>query len=309
LIFAFSNTFLYAGLGRLIAGIGGVTVFIISLQIVSQWFRGAEIGTAMGIYNTAMPIGTLICFNTFGKLGESLGWRMPMFITAAICALGLLAFLILYKPAPNLPQKTPHDSRGITGLFSTLAKMGSAIWLLSLCFMWFNAATLSFSTFAPDFFVSMGYSIAFAGFLASLRMWGSLGLSPLVGRLVDRFNNNDIFIGVGGVILGVTIYMITRSSNFILLMIVMTVVGPLIPTPIFSLPAKILEAKNLGLGFGILTMFSGIGALFGPYMAGAIRDQTGSYEMTFIFLSILAILITVTAFILRIKRAAILDNP
>ncbi|MFQ6067592.1 MAG: MFS transporter, partial [bacterium] len=160
-------------------------------QMLSQWFRGRGIGTAMGIFNTAMPVGTIICFTTFGRLGESLGWRVPIFITVMIGVVGLIAFLILYKPAPSLSQKiTPEKKEKVTGLFLSLLKVGISIWLVGFCWMWFNAATISFSTFAPDFFVSKGYSIGFAGFLASLLMWGSLGLSPVIGHLVDKVNNN-----------------------------------------------------------------------------------------------------------------------
>lgn len=302
LLFAVSDTFLYAGLGRVIAGIGAVTISIIAAQMLSQWFRGRQIGTAMGIYNTAMPVGTIICFTTFGRLGESLGWRMPIFITALIGVVGLIAFLLLYKPAPNPPQKISLDKEEkATGLFSSLSKVGVLMWLVGFCWMWFNAATISFSTFAPDFFISKGYSIGFAGFLASLVMWGSLGLSPVIGYLVDKVNNNDVFIGVGGVIMATAIYLVTRSTDFLFPMVVMAVAVTFIPVPVFSFPSKILQPENLGLGFGILSTVSGVGMFFGPYMAGLVRDKTGSYEISFIFLSILALLVTLTAIILRIK--------
>ncbi len=302
LIFAVSGTFLYAGLGRVIAGVGAVTTSIVAAQILSQWFRGREVGTAMGIYNTAMPVGTIVCFTTFGKLGESLGWRMPIFITVMIGVLGLAAFLILYKPIPNPHQKITLDKEEkVTALFSNLRKVAVSMWLIGCCWMWFNAATISFSTFAPDFFISKGYSIGFAGFLTSLLMWGSLGLSPIIGFLVDKFDNNDLFIGVGGVIIATSIYLVTRSTDFLFPMVVMAVAVAFIPAPIYSFTSKILDPKNLGLGFGILSTVSSIGIFFGPYIAGLIRDKTGSYEISFIFLSLLALLIPITALILRIK--------
>lgn len=304
LIFAASGAFLYAGLGRVITGVGAAPISIVAAQILSQWFRGREIGTAMGIYNTAMPVGTIICFTTFGRLGEILGWRMPIFITVMIGVVGLAAFLILYRPAPNLPKKITLDKEEkVTGLFSSLLKVGVLMWLIGFCWMWFNAATISFSTFAPDFFISKGYSIGFAGFLASLLMWGSLGLSPIIGRLVDKVDNNDLFIGMGGVILAAAIYLVTRSTNFIFPMVVMAVAVAFVPAPVFSFPSKILKDENLGLGFGILSTLASVGMLFGPYMTGLVRDKTGSYEISFIFLSILAMLITVTALILRIKKS------
>ncbi|NQS90748.1 MFS transporter [Patescibacteria group bacterium] len=301
-IFAVGGTFLYIGLGRVIAGSGATAISMVALKMLSQWFRRREVGTAIGISNTAMPVGAIICFTTFGKLGESLGWRMPIFISVMIGIVGLAAFLILYKPAPDLPQKIiPDKGKKTTGLFSNLLKIEVSIWLIGFCWMWFNASTISFLTFAPDFFISKGYSIGFAGFLISLLMWGLLILSPIIGHLIDKVNNNDVFIGVGGIILATAIYLVTRSTNFLFPMVVMAVAMGLVPVSVLSFPSKILKSENLGLSFGILLTCASIGRVFSPYIAGLIRDKTGSYEISFIFLSILALLTTLTALILRIK--------
>ncbi len=301
LFFALSRAFPFAGFGRVVAGSGAVTISIVAAKILAQWFRGREVGTAMGVYNTAMPVGTIICFTTFGRLGESLGWQTPIFFTALICMIGLAAFLFLYRSAPNSPQKIEHNKQERAGLLSSFFNVGNLIWLAGLCWLWFNAAAISFSTFAPDFFVSKGHSIGYAGFLTSLLMWGSLGLSPIIGRLIDKFNNIDIFIGAGGLIFTISLYLVSKSTNFLFPMAVMAIAVAFIPTPVFSYLSKVLPSKDLGLGFGILGMGSGIGMFFGPYLSGLIRDKTGSYEITFIFLSILAVLILVTSVILRIK--------
>jgi predicted MFS family arabinose efflux permease len=301
-IFAIGNTFIYIGLGRIISGIGAATIAIVAAQIISQWFRGREIGTAMGIYNTAVPVGTIICYTTFGNLGQSLGWRMPIFITSTIGVIGLASFITLYKPAPNLLQKTTLEKQNkIRGLFSSLLNVGVSMWLIGMCWMWFNAAAISYSTFGPDFFISKGYSIGFSGFLVSILVWGSLFLSPIIGRFVDKVNNHEIFIGTGGLILAAAIYLITRTTDYLFLMIVMSVAVAFIPAPVFSFPSKILRPENLGLVFGILFTFSSLGMFFGPSAAGLVRDKTGSYEATFIFLSILALFVPLTALILRIK--------
>lgn len=301
LFFALSRALPYLAFGRIVAGAGAVTLSIVAAKILSQWFQGREVGTAMGVYNTAMPVGTIICFTTFGRLGESSGWRAPIFITAFICMIGLAAFLFLYKPAPNTPQKIAQKKQEEAGFLSSLFNVGNLVWLVGLCWLWFNAAVISFSTFAPDFFVSKGSSIGYAGLLTSLLMWGSLGLSPIIGRLIDKFNNNDIFIGVGGLTLSISLYLVSKSTDFLIPMAVMAIAVAFVPTPVFSFLSKTVPPKDLGLGFGILGMTSGIGMFFGPYLSGLIRDKTGSYEKTFIFLSILAILIAATAVILRIK--------
>lgn len=301
LIFALSHTFVYAGLGRVIAGLGAAAISVVSAQIVSQWFREGELGTAMGIFNTAMPVGTIVSFTTFGRLGESLGWRVPIFIAMTIGAVGLASFVILYKPVLKQPQRVTSGREGERGLFSSLLKVGTLIWLVGFCWMWFNASIISFSTFAPDFFISKGYTIGSAGFLTSLLMWGSLGLSPLIGRLIDKVGNNEVFIGIGGIIMAVAIYSIARGTNFLLPMVVIAVAVAFVPTPIFSLLPKISRPENLGLSFGIVSMFASMGMLFGPYVTGFLRDKTGSYQVSFTFLSILALLLTLTALVLRAK--------
>jgi len=301
LILSMSRTFSVAGLGRFVAGIGAVTLCIVAARTLSLWFRGYELGSAMGIYNTAMPVGSIICFTTFGRWGETAGWRTPIFFTLFVCVLGLAVFLFLYKPDPNPPQKTAQDKEVKQSVFSSLAKIGILIWLTGLCWLWFNAAAISFSTFAPDFFVSRGKNIEYAGFLTSLLMWGSLVLSPVIGRVIDKLENNEIFVGAGGLILALALYFISGTSRFLFPMVLMAIAVALVPTPVFSYLSKTLPSKDLGLGFGILNMSSGLGMVFGPYLSGLIRDETGSYEIPFIFLSALSLLVTVTAVILRVR--------
>lgn len=306
LIFAFSGTFLCAASGRAVAGIGAATISIVGAQTISQWFRGREVGTAMGILNTAMPLGTITCLATFGRLAESLGWRVPILISAMMGAGVLAAFISLYKPPPNLRQEASSQKKGnATGLLSSIVKLGGLVWLVGICWMWFNAATISFLTFAQDFFVWKGYSAGSAGFLAGLLMWGSLVLSPIVGRLVDKVGSNEVFIGVGGVAMAGAIYVITRSANLLFPMLVLAVAVAFVPASVFSFPSKILNPENFGLGFGVLSMASSVGMVFGPYVAGLIRDKTGSYEGSFMFLSGLAMLMTMTALILRVTTVRI----
>jgi predicted MFS family arabinose efflux permease len=232
---------------------------------------------------------------------------MPISIVVIMGIVVLASFLLLYRNAPNLPQKV-QAGEGWARLLSKVPKVGAHIWLTGLCWMWFNAAIISFSTFAPDFFISKGYNIGFAGFLVSLLMWGSLGFSPVIGRLVDKVYNNDIFIGGGGLILSIAIYLVVTSTDYLFPMAVMSVAVALVPAPVFSFVSRVSEPENVGLGFGILSSLSGVGMSFGPYLAGAIRDKTSSYEMSFYFLSILALLVATTAFTLRIMTRRIAQD-
>jgi len=228
---------------------------------------------------------------------------MPMLMTLMVGVLALTAFTVLYRHATDESSRITHRKEEKTGVFSRLAKTSVLIWLMGLCWMWFNASIISFSTFAPDFFISQGYTIGSAGLLTSLLMWGSLGLSPVIGRSVDKIGRNSTFIGMGGVMIATTIFLISRGIDILFAMVIMAVAVPFIPVPLYALLPRISKSGNLGLGFGILNMFAGIGMLFGPYVTGLIRDETGSYDLCFVFLSILALLVALTALISRTRMS------
>ncbi len=99
----------------------------------------------------------------------------------------------------------------------------------------------------------------------------------------------------------VSLVFVSRTTNFFPPLIVMAVAVALVPTPVFSYLSKNLPPYDLGLGFGILGMVSGMGMFFGPYLSGLIRDLTGTYETAFLFLAALSLLITAIAVLFQIR--------
>lgn len=293
ILVASGTSFLDLGLGRMLSGLGAVTLGIIASQVVTQWFIGQELGVAMGILNTAMPVGTIICLNTLGWLGKNFGWRSSVLVSTIAGLFALIIFLLLYRSAPPLPGQKPTGERA--SVLSRLSQSGFPIWVVGAAWMWFNAAVISFLTFGPDYFIARGYPIAFAGFLTSFLMSGSLVLSPVIGYLIDKFDAKKIFIGVGGILLALTIYLIPWTGTYLLfLMGLLSVAVALVPAPIFSLPADILQPQNLGLGFGIISTCLNVGVVLGPFLVGLMRDRTGSYQTSFLLMSGFALLATFT---------------
>ena len=296
---AFSTSYPMACAARLLMGIGAAMISIISAQILSQWFIGRGEGTAMAIFNVVIPATSIIMFTTFGGLGERFGWRMPVHVTTIFCAVGLLLFILLYRDAPGIRERGKRGTeRPPAKHRSRLRSVGPAMWLLGMGWMWYTAATIAFAVFAPDFLIQKGYTIGRAGFLVSLLMWCSLIISPMVGRFIDRYGRNELLIAVGGTIVAVGMYLMTVSDRHLLIILFMALGVAIVPTPTFAMPARILKKENLGLGYGILTMFIGFGMLFGPYLTGLIRDTLGGYDASFIFLAGISSLVSVTAFVL-----------
>jgi len=249
IVVGLSESFLTACVGRAVSGVGAITLSIVSSQLLSRWFLGGELGVSMGIFNTAMPLGTIISFNVLSVIGKSFGWRFPIFLTTLISVFVLLMFLLLFRePSQQVHLAKSGAAVGIRGL-------GSFMWLVGLAWLWFNAAFISFLTFASDFFVGKGYEREFAGFMSSIVMMGALLISPLVGYALHRFGKEELFVGVGGVALAILFVFVPVTSFDIPMLIMIAVTVAFTPPSIFSLPSEVLASENLGLGFGISCRF------------------------------------------------------
>lgn len=279
-------------LGRVIAGIGGLTLSILLPKLLAQWFGGKGLGLAMGIFNTGVPLGSIICFGLFGRMGNLWGWRIPILSTGIYSLITAILFLSFYQ----LPSSQAFENRGQEGLSQSLGKMGLPIWWVGVAWLWFNAAFISFATFAPNFFLQKGYTIEQSGFLTGIPLLGSLFLSPLTGILVDRFRHQEWLIGIGGVALSILVLSFNFGASFVLLVTLMGIFSATIPAPIYSLPPELLRSEHLGLGFGVISTCSSVGLFVAPYLVGKAKDMTGSDGFGFAMISMFFLLTVVSIF-------------
>ena len=291
-----SESFLFMGVGRIISGIGAIILSIILPQLLSQWFMHKELGLGMGIFNTAMPLGTIASLNVLSLVAIIFGWRVSIFLTTIASIVALLVFLSLFRE-PKLNSREANSS-----VLLEVKKIGVPIWLVGLAWMWFNAAFISFLTFAQDFLVAKGYEIAFASFLSSIVMIGPLFLSPFIGYLLGKFGKEEVFIIIGGAVLAFLILLITTLPFPIPLLVLIGLFVAFVPPSIFSLPSKTVKPQHFGLAFGILTTCSNVGVLAGPYFAGLAKDLTGEYTISFYLMSLFTILQAFTITLLLLLK-------
>ena len=285
-------------LGRIIAGTGSITLSILLPKLLSQWFKDRELGLAMGFYNTGVPLGSVICFGLFGRMGSIWGWRIPILFTGFYALITSLLFLSFYQ----LPSSHEIENNKPISLYRSLKETGFPIWCVGLSWFWFNAAFVSFATFAPSLFLQKGYTIEQSGLLIGIPLLGSLVLSAPTGYLVDRFGHQEWFIGIGGTVLAILAFSFNLTSSFLFLVTLMGLFSALIPSPIYSLPPEILKPENVGLGFGVISTCSSIGLFAAPYFVGKAKDLTGSYGLSFFLISLFFLLVMISIFFAHRSR-------
>lgn len=288
--------------GRIITGTGAGIIAVVASQTISRWFARKELGSAMGIYNTAMPIGTILSLNIFSRIAASSNWRVPVVLTAGYA---LFVLLLFYFRHPGLPAdeniQRKHEKAVPVIEKRSLLKTGNAVWLVAAIWMLFNASAISYLTFASDYFTTAGYDPGYAGFLTSLFMIGSFLFSPLVGYLTDRVGRDEYFIAGGSTVLACLLMLMPRTGlNPLFLGSVIGLSAAFIPAPVFSLVPKVIPARQLGLGYGILSTCLNIGVLAGPFLVGLSHDRTSNYLFGFNLMALFSLAAAVIALLLGI---------
>ena len=298
-IVASGNSLPMLALGRVVSGVGAVTLMVLAPQLLAQWFAGREMGTAMGVFSTGLPLGTILSLNFLSLLGENLGWRASVWLSAGLPVVALIVFVLLFAPAPSRGEKSPQNE----GFFQGIRRAGTPIWIVGVAWMLFNAAIISLFTFTPDFLKAIGFTVASAGFIASAVMWPALVLAPLVGYVIDKIDRKRTIIAAGGLALAILVVLVplvpTATGWLLAMMLFIGVAQTLVPTPIFALPPEVTSPESLGLGFGIISTCLNLGIVVGPAAVGLIRDVTGSYQTSYALMGGFALLVAPVMVILR----------
>ena len=298
-IVALGGSYRVVAFGRLVAGIGAAVLMVVTPKVVTSWFHDREIGLSMGIFNIAMPLGTILSLNFLGVIAYRYNWHASIWISFAVCVVALCLFILLYRS-----RKTDGEVHSDPpGLLTMTKQAGSGVWLVGLSWGLFNAGIISYFTYAPDYFVSRGADIAKAGLLASYPMWGSIILAPIVGMLIDRIGGKWLFVSIGCGGIAILLYLIPQFANHAAILSISTGIFIALLTPaIFSLPAELLPERVMGFAFGVLGSTLGIGISIGPYIVGSLRDATGDYLWSFAAMAIFSGLGIIPMLILRLSR-------
>ena len=104
-LMAFAPSWHWQIAGRIVAGIGGVVLNVLMSKMVTDWFAGKEIATAMAIFVNSWPAGIALCLLTLPAVAAANSLAAASMLTIAFCALGFVLLAALYQ-APSQADST-----------------------------------------------------------------------------------------------------------------------------------------------------------------------------------------------------------
>ena len=87
--------------GRLVAGAGGVMLNVQMTKMVTDWFAGKEIATAMAIFVNSWPAGVAISLLTLPSIGTTYGVAAAYLAVAAVIGFGIILLAAGYQAPPD----------------------------------------------------------------------------------------------------------------------------------------------------------------------------------------------------------------
>jgi MFS family permease len=273
-----------------VAALGMGTAFVPCNATVVKWFV-ARRGLAVGLASTGASVGTAALPPLAQALVEAVGWR------AAYVVFGVGVFLVLNLVA--LAMRRDPESLGLSpdgGPAATTAPAAGERWPLSRAgrtsAFWFLGAAFS-ATWMPVFIPlvhlvryarDLGFSPLLAASVISAIGAGAVAGRLLMGAVSDRLGRRAT----------VAVAMVLQAGAFAAFVVVREAAAlyatafvfgysyGAISTLFTAIVGDFFGREQAGTLVGVLFALAGSMAAWGPLIAGAIYDRTGSYAPAFV---------------------------
>lgn len=258
------------GVGRIVSGIGFVTTTIYLTKMVTDWFVGKEIATALGILVMTWPLGIAIGQIGHEWLAANIGWSTAFWAASAYAAFGTALVGIFYR-APQRANAAavaaPRISLGRNEVILILA--ASLVWSL------FNAGYVVYLSFAPKLLVSGGMGALAAAAIISVASYLMMFSGIVCGQLADRTRKPDVILYVCMAGAVAALLMLQDTSLALASSLVFGLMGMAPAGLIVALTAEAMRPQNRAFGMGLYFSVYFIVAAPAPTIAGWLFDRSG----------------------------------
>jgi MFS family permease len=300
--------------------------YVPHMALIPKWFVRRK-GLAAGLALAGMGVGTMVMAPVIQFFIDTVGWRFTFLILAGIVVGVIVPMTALFqRRSPEdvgqfpdgillVPGEThfPPVEEPPIGTYSPdlLEQRTLRAALHTGAFWW-----IALFSFSAGFFINtllvhqaahmvdVGYSAGLAAFVVGLVGLFRSGGGVFFGLLSDR-SGREIAYTVGGTtaVVGVLLFLLVRDTASPWMVYTFAIffglgsgsIGPIGA----AATADLFPGNSLGRILGICTVGYGLGGALGPYLAGYLYDQVGSYTFTLI-----AVMVVISLGVLAIWMAA-----
>ncbi|MGQ9546831.1 MAG: MFS transporter [Dehalococcoidia bacterium] len=335
LLTGLANSFELAFALRLLTGLGNGGAYVPAMALGSIWFAMRRRGFATGIISGGIGVGTalgaVIVTAILLAYGAD-GWRYSWYyLGGAILLIAVVCYLLIRErpedlglqqvgaPAPiksegeqnppssSLSNPAPQSSRSADrkpppSLQWGLVYRVKEVWFLGLVYFMYGFSYVIYMTFFKRFLSDeMGLGPVLAG-----NLWALVGILSafcgiIWGGISDRLGRRR----------GAALAYLVLALSYLLFALFHTLPAFYVSVFLFGLSAwsipTIMAAaagdyvgpRLAAAGLGFVTLFFGIGQALGPYVAGHLKDVTGTFVFAFVLATAVSLVGMVGSLLLK----------
>jgi D-galactonate transporter len=270
---------------------------------LTWWFPSSYRSRIVGIFMTAIPIsivtGSLISSQILrlGAWGGLQGWQW-MFILEAVPAIVLgIAVMVYLTDGPEkahwltreqkdwlvgrlAAERTHRESIHDYSLAQTMRN--PRVWLLTLVYFGQNVTGYGLVLFLPQIVSRFGVGVGMNGLISALPFAAAAVAMVLWGMHSDRTGERNLHAAAACFLnfAGLASCILLQDPVLMMVAIILAQMGQSSIAPTFwTLPTAMLSGTAAAGGIALINAVGNLGGFLGPYMMGAIKDATGSFNI------------------------------
>lgn len=259
--------------GRLVAGTGGILLNVAMSKMVTDWFAGKEISTAMAMFGNAAPFGIAVALIALPLVADAGDRIMASAAVVAYLGVAILALAVLYRAPRREDATAPRQS-----LWPDRSSF-AAVLAAGVIYGLYNAALVAILGFGPLMLTERGWTMAAAGSATSLVTWLIAFSLPAGGWLADRTGRSSTILVGGLLAFAGALALSSRVEAVVPAFILLGIVAGLPCGAIMSLPAQVLAPRTRAVGMGLFFTVYYFLQIACPWFVGEVATAAGGSQI------------------------------
>jgi sugar phosphate permease len=286
-IFASTQIFWIAAIGRFLVGFGSAFAFVGVLKLATIWLPEDKLAMVSGMASALGTIGAMLGDNLLGILVINLGWSQTVNLTAYF---GIVLIFVLWFGIRD--KKEGHiQHTGTIGSFRTsMIDLGIIIrnkqmWINGMfgCLVYLPATVFAELWGIPYLKHAHGLTQEGADFANSLLFLGFTIGAPLMGYISDKLKRRKppMFLGAAGAAIVMMILLYIPGLNQTTINTLMVLLGLLYSSQciVFAVGRELSPNEAAGTAIAMTNMVVMLGAMFLQPLVGRLLDFSLSSHM------------------------------
>ena len=180
LLMAHADSATFLLIGRLISGTGAVLFNVLVAKMVTDWFQGKEIVTALGILITSWPLGIAIALLVLPAMAGAFSWSASMLMAATVSGVAVVMVAAYYREPHSLADPSGPFHIDLTRREFSLATIAGLVWTS------YNVAFVVLLAFGPPYLIASGWGTEAANAIVSIVSWVIIPALPVTACIAER---------------------------------------------------------------------------------------------------------------------------